>query len=132
MGWIVRRLTPTECERLQGFPDGHTAIEGASDSARYRALGNSMAVPVMRWIGERIQAVEDETPSAAAIADMAADRREELAAFCWVEIGGFCESCAKFRDGDGFTYCDAQRRKMGPDDFCSRWRPWTVGEQKEV
>ena len=51
----VRRLTPVECERLQGFPDGHTDIPGASDSSRYKALGNSMAVPVMRWIGQRIQ-----------------------------------------------------------------------------
>ena len=59
----VRRLTPLECERLQGFPDGWTDVlhEGrpASDSARYKALGNSMAVPVMRWIGERIRRVED-------------------------------------------------------------------------
>ena len=54
----VRRLTPLECERLQGFPDGYTDIPGASDSARYRALGNSMAVPVMRWIGERIRDIE--------------------------------------------------------------------------
>lgn len=53
-GMAVRRLTPLECERLQGFPDGYTDIPGASDSARYKALGNSMAVPVMRWIGERI------------------------------------------------------------------------------
>ncbi len=52
----VRRLTPRECERLQGFPDDYTLPLG-SDSARYRALGNSMAVPVMRWIGERIQKV---------------------------------------------------------------------------
>lgn len=49
----VRRLTPVECERLQGFPDNHTAC--LSDSQRYKALGNSMAVPVIRWIGERIQ-----------------------------------------------------------------------------
>ena len=54
----VRRLTPRECERLQGFPDDYTAIPGASDSARYRALGNSMAVPCMRWIGRRIADVE--------------------------------------------------------------------------
>lgn len=54
----VRRLTPLECERLQGFPDGYTDIPGASDSGRYKAMGNSMAVPVMRWIGERIQHVE--------------------------------------------------------------------------
>ena len=53
-GAAVRRLTPLECERLQGFPDGYTKIPGASDSGRYKALGNSMAVPVMRWIGERI------------------------------------------------------------------------------
>ena len=50
----VRRLTPRECERLQGFPDDYTLIPGASDSGRYKALGNSMAVPVMRWIGARI------------------------------------------------------------------------------
>jgi DNA (cytosine-5)-methyltransferase 1 len=59
---IVRRLMPIECERLQGFPDGWTDIEflgrRASDSRRYRALGNSMAVPCMRWIGERIAAAE--------------------------------------------------------------------------
>lgn len=67
-GLTVRRLTPRECERLQGFPDDYTDIpyrnkEHAPDGARYKALGNSMAVPVMRWIGERIQMVEetDET-----------------------------------------------------------------------
>jgi DNA (cytosine-5)-methyltransferase 1 len=58
----VRRLMPIECERLQGFPDDYTLIKHknrwASDSARYRSLGNSMAVPVMRWIGERMEAVE--------------------------------------------------------------------------
>ena len=55
----VRRLTPRECERLQGFPDDYTLIpyrnKPAADGPRYKALGNSMAVPVMRWIGERIQ-----------------------------------------------------------------------------
>ena len=67
-GLTVRRLTPRECERLQGFPDDYTDIpyrnkEHAPDGARYKALGNSMAVPVMRWIGERIRMVEetDET-----------------------------------------------------------------------
>lgn len=58
----VRRLTPRECERLQGFPDDYTAIvyrgKPAADSPRYRALGNSMAVPVMRWIGKRIAHME--------------------------------------------------------------------------
>lgn len=54
----VRRLTPRECERLQGFQDDYTNIPGASDNARYKALGNSMAVPVMSWIGERIAAVD--------------------------------------------------------------------------
>jgi DNA (cytosine-5)-methyltransferase 1 len=59
----VRRLTPVECERLQGFPDGYTMIpwrgkpaEECPDGPRYKALGNSMAVPVMRWIGQRIAA----------------------------------------------------------------------------
>lgn len=51
----VRRLTPVEAERLQGFPDGYTNIKDKTpDAPRYKALGNSMAVPVMRWIGERI------------------------------------------------------------------------------
>jgi DNA (cytosine-5)-methyltransferase 1 len=56
----VRRLTPVECERLQGFPDNYTNIkENCPDGPRYKALGNSMAVPVMKWIGKRIQMVED-------------------------------------------------------------------------
>ena len=70
----VRRLTPRECERLQGFPDDYTLIpypthgksgkplkrkRTAKDGPRYKAIGNSMAVPVMRWIGERIQAVDE-------------------------------------------------------------------------
>jgi DNA (cytosine-5)-methyltransferase 1 len=54
----VRRLTPVECERLQGFPDDYTNIPKAADGNRYKALGNSMAVPVMRWIGERINQYE--------------------------------------------------------------------------
>lgn len=63
-GLTVRRLTPLECERIQGLPDGWTDIpwkgkKHAPDSPRYKALGNSMAVPVMRWIGEGIQLVED-------------------------------------------------------------------------
>lgn len=58
--YVVRRLTPLECERLQGFPDDWTKLdEKTPDTPRYKALGNSMAVPVMRWIGERIQAVDD-------------------------------------------------------------------------
>lgn len=87
-GMAVRRLTPRECERLQGFPDDYTLIPGkarkkveaqmllylrltrpdismeearrlAADGPRYKTLGNSMAVPCMKWIGERIQAVID-------------------------------------------------------------------------
>ena len=59
----VRRLTPLESERLQGFPDNYTNTpwgrgEGCPDGPRYKAVGNSMAVPVMRWIGRRIQLVE--------------------------------------------------------------------------
>lgn len=62
---IVRRLTPRECERLQGMPDDWTRIpyrgkpaEDCPDGPRYKAIGNSMAVPVMRWIGERIAMVD--------------------------------------------------------------------------
>jgi DNA (cytosine-5)-methyltransferase 1 len=62
LGSKVRRLTPVEAERLQGFPDGHSDIgwkgKPTPDSHRYKAMGNSMAVPVMRWIGERIQGVD--------------------------------------------------------------------------
>ena len=47
---LIRRLTPLECERLQGFPDGWTDIEGASDSARYKALGNSVAIPCVDYV----------------------------------------------------------------------------------
>jgi DNA (cytosine-5)-methyltransferase 1 len=61
----VRRLTPIECERLQGFPDNWSRIswkgkpeDQCPDGPRYKACGNSMAVPVMRWIGERIAAAD--------------------------------------------------------------------------
>jgi DNA (cytosine-5)-methyltransferase 1 len=53
-GWTVRRLTPRECERLQGLPDDWTLVDGASDSARYEAIGNGVAVPVLAWIGRRL------------------------------------------------------------------------------
>ena len=58
----VRRLTPMECERLQGFPDGHTAVphrrKPAADGPRYKAVGNSWAIPNIRWIGRRIDQVQ--------------------------------------------------------------------------
>ena len=64
-GLAVRRLTPRECERLQGFPDDWTLIpwrkaaaENCPEGPRYKALGNSMAVPCMKWIGERIATVD--------------------------------------------------------------------------
>jgi DNA (cytosine-5)-methyltransferase 1 len=63
IGMAVRRLTPMECERLQGFPDNYTDIKSKNkptpDGPRYKSLGNSMAVPVMAWIGQRIQKVEE-------------------------------------------------------------------------
>lgn len=66
-GYEVRKLTPRECERLMGMPDDWTKIpyrgksaDECPDGPRYKAIGNSMAVPVMRWIGERIQEVVDE------------------------------------------------------------------------
>lgn len=69
VGMAVRRLTPRECERLQGFPDDWTAIprgkktaEQCEDGPRYKALGNSMAVPCMAWIGWGIAAV-DQIPA---------------------------------------------------------------------
>jgi DNA (cytosine-5)-methyltransferase 1 len=61
-GMVVRRLTPRECERLQGYRDDYTLIpyrgKPAADGPRYKALGNSWAVPVVQWIGRRIEAVE--------------------------------------------------------------------------
>lgn len=67
-GYIVRRLTPRECERLQGMPDDHTKVpyrgrtaDECPDTPRYRAIGNSMAVPVMRWLGERIAKADAST-----------------------------------------------------------------------
>ncbi len=62
-GWAVRRLTPGECEKLQGFPPNYTQVpyrgKPAADGPRYKALGNSMAVNVMQWLGTRIQMVDD-------------------------------------------------------------------------
>ena len=54
---LIRRLTPLECERLQGFPDGWTDIPGASDSARYKALGNSVAIPCVEYLMQRVAMV---------------------------------------------------------------------------
>jgi len=59
-GMAVRRLTPVECERLQGFPDNYTNIKNPTpDGPRYKALGNSMAVPCMQWIGDGISLVTE-------------------------------------------------------------------------
>lgn len=81
----VRRLTPVECCRLQGFPDNYTKIpyrkktaDNCPDGPRYKAIGNSMAVPVMRWIGQRIQAVQDiltEEKGIAIVVGMNADMK---------------------------------------------------------
>lgn len=54
---LIRRLTPLECERLQGFPDGWTALPGAADSARYKALGNSVAIPCVEYVLSGMAAV---------------------------------------------------------------------------
>ena len=69
---VVRRLTPVECERLQGFPDNYTNIPWANkptapDSRRYKAIVNSMAVPVMRWIGKRMMEAKSVVYDEAAI-----------------------------------------------------------------
>ena len=54
---LIRRLTPLECERLQGYPDGWTNVPGASDSARYKALGNSVAIPCVEYLMQRVAMV---------------------------------------------------------------------------
>ena len=53
----IRRLSPLECERLMGFPDEYTNIKGAKKTNRYQAIGNSWAIPVIRWIGERLNSI---------------------------------------------------------------------------
>lgn len=72
VGMQVRRLTPRECDRLQGFPDDYTRIpwrksaaEDCPDGPRYKALGNSWAVPVARWVGRRIALVDELLKSSA-------------------------------------------------------------------
>lgn len=104
--YIVRRLTPTECERLQGFPDGWTDVawrgkEHAPDGPRYKALGNSMAVPVMRWIGERIEFVDREvhglTEQNFRVARKAAGIRAEQAAS---ELGVSVTTLLNWERGD--------------------------------
>lgn len=65
----VRRLTPIECERLQGFPDGHTATSNGkpqADSPRYKQLGNAVPVPVFEWVARRIAAVDADMTKAGA------------------------------------------------------------------
>jgi DNA (cytosine-5)-methyltransferase 1 len=57
-GWLVRSLTPRECERLQGAPDDWTLIPGTSDSRRYEQIGNAVAVPVIKWLGDLLRKVE--------------------------------------------------------------------------
>lgn len=67
--YIVRRLTPLECERLQGFPDHWTDIPSASDSKRYKALGNSIALPSWKWVLKRISAQYEADPTMASLFD---------------------------------------------------------------
>ncbi len=70
IGMAVRRLMPIECERLQGFPDNHTAVpyrnKPAADGPRYKAIGNSKAVPCIRWVGARIKTVIEQCNEVAA------------------------------------------------------------------
>lgn len=91
--YIVRRLTPRECERLQGFPDDWTDIgewtddkgkkRKTTDGARYKALGNSIALPFWRWLCERISAEYDRTPTMCSLFD-------GIGGFpkCWEDING--------------------------------------------
>lgn len=106
VGWgmQVRRLTPVECERLQGFPDNHTLISwrgkdatDCPDGPRYRAIGNSMAVPVMRWIGERIVALLPASKSSTRVI------KPQVVSFS----GG--------RTSAHLVYLMEQRRKAGED-----------------
>jgi DNA (cytosine-5)-methyltransferase 1 len=84
----VRRLTPTECERLMGYPDGYTLIPGAADGPRYAALGNSIAVPVLSWIFKRIAFV---------------DAAATWCACAGEHTSGVCTCCGKLIRIDGRT-----------------------------
>jgi len=57
--YTVRRLTPVECERLQGFPDDWTAVQGASDTQRYKQIGNAVTVNVIEYLGELLHAADE-------------------------------------------------------------------------
>uniref|UniRef100_UPI001F053C47 DNA-methyltransferase n=1 Tax=Morganella morganii TaxID=582 RepID=UPI001F053C47 len=103
-GMQVRRLTPVECERLQGFPDNHTQISwrgkdatDCPDGPRYRAIGNSMAVPVMRWIGERILAALPVQEAANPPKTTQTNEKPESAGIpmSYQLIGGRCEHALK-------------------------------------
>ena len=67
--WVVRRLTPKECERLQGYPDDWTDIEGASDTKRYKAMGNSIALPQWQALFERMKPTFDHQPTLGSLFD---------------------------------------------------------------
>ena len=71
---LIRRLTPLECERLQGFPDGWTNIPSASDSARYKALGNSVAIPCVEFVMQGV----------ATVLKMENEKRRRRRRFCWI------------------------------------------------
>lgn len=62
-GYGVRRLTPMECERLQGFPDGWTDVPGTSDSSRYKAMGNAVTVNTVRWVLGMMLAADEQAGS---------------------------------------------------------------------
>lgn len=84
-GMSVRRLTPRECERLQGAPDDWTLVPNAqgkpmADGPRYRMLGNSFAVPVIHWIGLQIQHAHDRSSEIQRLRDAATQATEQLRA----------------------------------------------------
>ncbi len=74
----IRRLSPLECERLMGFPDGYTDLKGASRTNRYQAIGNSWAVPVVRWIGKRIMEEKGEEIDITAYGGLLGEHRKVL------------------------------------------------------
>jgi len=115
---VVRRLTPTECERLQGFPDGWTDIgeweengkehKESSDSSRYKALGNSIALPYWRWLIKRISATYPRNPTLGSLFDgiggfcLCWERTNGVGTARWAsEIEPFCIAVTKKHFGDG-------------------------------
>lgn len=122
MKTIVRRLTPTECERLQGFPDGWTDLgewtdtkgkihKETTDGARYKALGNSIALPYWMWLTKRISAQYERTPTLGSLFDGIGGFP-----FCWAKVNGL-SACIWASEIEEFPIAVTKRHFGDDGDF---------------